>query len=432
MHPFKSPINNRKVSLVVPAPRRPIKGNIQLSALPIVQKIQIPQSSRVAPRRYSLLDDTIRVQREPYFSEPISPQDAIQNYSFLLTEREETEIKYYKDIYYIRLVPPAKRLRQRSMPCFFHFVPNDHIAYRYQQLEILGKGSFGTVIKCLDHKTNDYVAIKMLRDDPKVHEEIVFENKIITQLQKDDSPHNYNIIKYIESLTFRGFFCIVMELLWKDTYTVLQVRKFMGFSMNTVRIIAYQTAKALAFMHRNQIVHCDIKPENILFVNNRKRDVKIIDFGCSCVAGKIMFTYIQSRFYRAPEVVVGIPYSKEIDIWSLGCVLCELVTGKPLFDAENQYQLIDSMVSILGMPPQEFIDRGKYGKRFFERDSVRGYYQNDIFPSEPNSSSIEQETGIRDPVFLDLIAKCLQWEPSDRLTAEQLMEHPWLNQYPNV
>ena len=92
------------------------------------------------------------------------------------------------------------------------------------------------------------------------------------------------------------------------------------------------------------IIHCDLKPENILLRHPKRSGVKIIDFGSSCKSNKRMYSYIQSRFYRAPEIILGLPYTAAIDIWSLGCILVEMHTGEPLFSGSDQ---IDQMYKIV-------------------------------------------------------------------------------------
>ena len=430
MYPVRQPIVP-KINVIMHAPRRKIGAQKQtLPPLNSLVHVTVPKTTRVQKVKPLYPAQIDHKPGEPYFKGPITPQQVVEKYPFLLTDREPLELSNYSEIYYIRNNPPHNKTQPKTIPNFFHFIPNDHIAFRYQQQEVLGKGSFGTVIKCLDHKTGELVAIKLLRDRKKVHEEILFENKIISKLQEGDGTTNWNIIKYIESFQFRGFFCIVMELLWKDTYTVLQNRHYVGYSRPTIQMIAYETARALDFMHKHRIVHCDIKPENIMFITDRKKGIKIIDFGCSCFSGEIMFSYIQSRFYRAPEVVLGIDYDKEIDIWSLGCVLCELVTGKPLFDADSQLELLQMVTETIGEIPRKMLDRAPYAKKFYDIQgstyNVKRSLKSTRIPGLPNSTSIEREVNVSDTVFIDLIRSCLKWEPSQRITAEGIMAHPWV------
>ena len=99
-----------------------------------------------------------------------------------------------------------------------------------------------------------------------------------------------------------------------------------------------QILQCLDFCKTNRIVHCDLKPENVLLESDHSYRIKIIDFGSSCFEKEKIYTYIQSRFYRAPEIMLGIPYTSAIDMWSLGCMICELISGEPLFGGHDEYE----------------------------------------------------------------------------------------------
>lgn len=111
-------------------------------------------------------------------------------------------------------------------------------------------------------------------------------------------------------------------------YEILKAQNFRGMNLTDIRKIAYQLLKSLEFLKKHSIIHCDFKPENILLKKkSNKGEVKIIDFGSACFEDEKLYSYIQSRFYRAPEVLLGSGYSTSIDIWSLGCILAELYNG---------------------------------------------------------------------------------------------------------
>ena len=108
-------------------------------------------------------------------------------------------------------------------------------------------------------------------------------------------------------------------------------------------------------LRENYIVHCDLKPENILLVNRSKPNLKLIDFGSSCFEKEKIYTYIQSRFYRAPEVMLGIPYTTAIDMWSFGCILAELFTGFPIFPGETEVGQMGLIMEVIGVPPIDLL-----------------------------------------------------------------------------
>ena len=122
----------------------------------------------------------------------------------------------------------------------------------------------------------------------------------------------------------------------------------------------------LAHLNRIKIIHCDLKPENILFTDATKQAVKIIDFGASCTDFKHGFSYVQSRFYRCPEVLLGLPYDAAVDMWSFGCILVELLTGRPLFPAHDERHLLEYFVLRIGNIPDHMITNSTKAKRFFD------------------------------------------------------------------
>jgi dual specificity tyrosine-phosphorylation-regulated kinase 1 len=143
----------------------------------------------------------------------------------------------------------------------------------------------------------------------------------------------------------------VFEMLSLNLYELLKNTQFGGVSLNLIRKFAKQVLRALSFLARKdvEIIHCDLKPENILLRHPKKSGVKVIDFGSSCRSNKRMYSYIQSRFYRSPEVMLGLPYSVSIDIWSLGCILAEMHTGEPLFSGSDQFDQMQKIVKVGGV-----------------------------------------------------------------------------------
>lgn len=116
------------------------------------------------------------------------------------------------------------------------------------------------------------------------------------------------------------------------------------------------------------IIHCDLKPENIILKDRNKSGIKVIDFGSSCFVDKWVYTYIQSRFYWAPEIILGIPYTHSIDMWSFACILCELYTGYPLFPGENEQEQVGYFMEIIGVPEIDLLWTGGWAHLFFEWD----------------------------------------------------------------
>lgn len=147
---------------------------------------------------------------------------------------------------------------------------------------------------------------------------------------------------------YRNHQCLVFEMLSLNLYELLKNTQFGGVSLNLIRKFAKQILRALSFLARGDVdvIHCDLKPENILLRHPKKSAVKVIDFGSSCRSHKRMYSYIQSRFYRSPEVMLGLPYTVAIDMWSLGCILAEMHTGEPLFSGSDQFDQMQKIIKV--------------------------------------------------------------------------------------
>ena len=221
-----------------------------------------------------------------------------------------------------------------------------------------------------------------------------------------DQESKNNVLHIIDYFLFRSHICIVTELLGKTLYDCIKSNNFSGFSTKTIKNIAFALLKSLKYLKRLKIIHCDLKPENILFVNeSQESDIKLIDFGSSCMANEKLFYYIQSRFYRAPEVILGLPYDSSIDMWSFGCILAELNTGTPLFYADCENELIQKIMQIKGFVPEELLEKATKKEKFFNEFGIVPDSNGNVL--EPLSLMIS-DVVCGDSLLVDLIEKCLE------------------------
>lgn len=162
--------------------------------------------------------------------------------------------------------------------------------------------------------------------------------------------------------------CIVFELLHENLYQVIRNNNFAGLNLQLLKRFSIQLLNSLCFLKENRLIHCDLKPENILLVEPNKARIKLIDFGSSCLSNEILYEYIQSRYYRAPEITLGVPYDEKIDMWSFACVLVEMYTGMPLFPGNSEEEQMGYMVQTLGPPAPEIVQISKRRKVFFNEN----------------------------------------------------------------
>jgi len=240
---------------------------------------------------------------------------------------------------------------------------------RYTVDCLIGKGSFGQVVKAFDHTDGEYVAIKIIKNKRPFLSQAQIEVRLLELMNQHDVDNNGYVVKLKRHFTFRNHLCLVFELLSYNLYDLLRNTNFRGVSLNLTRKFALQLLSALLFLSQPEltVLHCDLKPENILLVNPKRSAIKIVDFGSSCQIGQRLYQYIQSRFYRSPEVLLGIPYDMAIDMWSLGCILVEMHTGEPLFSGTNEFDQMMKIVEVLGIPPTHLLEQGTKSKRFFDR-----------------------------------------------------------------
>lgn len=363
-------------------------------------------------------DSKKKLERKVKFDKPISAKEAVKNFRYYLFGDDFYDIDDYDEIYYLQRNPEAIMTINDGPYVFFNFNKGSHIAYRYEQVKLLGRGSFGSVIKCIDHKTKTYVAVKALADSPNDHQQIVREVEFLKILNKhrNGSRHN-NVIEVLDTFYFRGFIFIVTKYYEDNLYEKIKENNFTGFNIEDVKYLGREIAKAIEFSHSAGIVHSDIKPENIML---HGRKVCLIDFGCSCYNGEPLYETVQSLYYRCPEVIFSIKYSSSIDVWSFGCLLYEICTGKPLFWSSNEQDLITQMILIAGNPPQEMINSSRKMRRYFFNKKLIGNSG-----EEKKKAYLKHGLGNVNNELVDLISMCINWNPKERPTMNDVLNHPF-------
>ncbi|XP_021935334.1 serine/threonine-protein kinase minibrain isoform X2 [Zootermopsis nevadensis] len=319
---------------------------------------------------------------------------------------------------------------------------------RYEIDSLIGKGSFGQVVKAFDHEDQCQVAVKIIKNKKPFLNQAQIEVKLLEMMNRADSDNKYYIVKLKRHFMWRNHLCLVFELLSYNLYDLLRNTNFRGVSLNLTRKFAQQLCTALLFLSTPElnIIHCDLKPENILLCNPKRSAIKIVDFGSSCQLGQRIYQYIQSRFYRSPEVLLGIPYDLAIDMWSLGCILVEMHTGEPLFSGANEVDQMNKIVEVLGMPSKHILDQAHKARKYFDKLPGDGSYVlkkakdgkkyklpgtrrlHDILGVEsggPGGRRLgEPGHAVSDYLkFKDLILRMLDFDPKTRITPYYALQH---------
>ncbi|KAM3225704.1 hypothetical protein ACQJBY_058431 [Aegilops geniculata] len=241
---------------------------------------------------------------------------------------------------------------------------------RYIVEEMLGQGTFGQVAKCWDAETNSYVAVKVIKNQPAFYQQAIMEVSLLSMLNdKFDPDDQHHIVRMLDFFPWKNHLCITFEMLGHNLYELLKKNNLRGLQLQFVRTFSRQILDALIVMKGAGIIHCDLKPENILITPkvNSAAGVKVIDFGSACMEGKTIYSYIQSRYYRSPEVLLGYPYTTAIDMWSFGCIVAELYIGLPLFPGASEYDVLSRMIEIVGgQPPDDLLREAKNTRKFFK------------------------------------------------------------------
>ncbi|CAK8672583.1 unnamed protein product [Clavelina lepadiformis] len=245
-------------------------------------------------------------------------------------------------------------------------VKGDHIAFRYEIIRKLGSGSFGTVVRALDHalpadNENLEVAIKILHNDSSAKE--YFKQEIdMMRLVKQSTRNPERFPNILKTFYFRNHFCIVYELLGK---TLDDVHNEPVHDMDTLRKYTKDILLGVVDLHKSHIIHGDLKPDNLMLAPNCNAScdvyVKVADFNLACIQNSTDYTcpgrYFQTRFYRAPEVILDIPYDETADMWSVGVIVAELFLHKVPFYGESSTDQLAAIMEVIGLVPTHMIEQ---------------------------------------------------------------------------
>ncbi|KAG9510274.1 Mitogen-activated protein kinase ERK-A [Fragariocoptes setiger] len=299
-----------------------------------------------------------------------------------------------------------------------------NVGPRYSDLRYVSEGAYGLVVSALDNETKKRVAIKKI--SPFEHQtycqRTLREIRILTRFNHENIIDIRDIISAQSIDQMRDVY-IVQCLMETDLHKLLRTQPL---GNDHICYFLYQILRGLKYIHSANVLHRDLKPSNLLL--NTSCDLKICDFGLARVADPehdysgMLTEYVATRWYRAPEIMLNSKgYTKSIDIWSTGCILAEMISGRAIFPGRHYLDQLDHILEVIGSPSAEDLD-------CIINSKAREYMRNLCTPPKPRIPwAVKYPNG--HPLALDLLDKMLTFNPSKRITVEEALAHPYVSDY---
>lgn len=328
------------------------------------------------------------------------------------------------------------------------FKKDELIAGRYQYQRELGDAAFSTAVQCMDIKEKRLVCIKIIKNNKDYFDQSIDEIKLLRYINANGDPDKKYFLRIYDYFYYKEHLMIVSELLKDNLYDFYKYltdnNNTEYFSVERIQKLTKQILICLEFIHDLKIIHCDLKPENILMKSITDATCKVIDFGSSCFVHDHLSAYIQSRSYRAPEVILGCRYDYKIDMWSLGCILAEIYTGNVLFQNDSIQSMLARIIGICGPIPNWMYEKGKLVNDFFTKEKLlymepnavdNNESMNQTSPQErgkkvhilvPKKSSLRKRIRTNNEQFFNFLSGLLKIDPNDRMSAKEALNHPFI------
>ncbi|EFN58884.1 hypothetical protein CHLNCDRAFT_140792 [Chlorella variabilis] len=382
----------------------------------------------------------------------------------------------------------------------YQFEIGENLAPRFKIMRKFGEGTFGQargrtngsggaptalalVLECWDRKRKDYVAVKIIRNIQKYRDAAMVELEALNTLAANDPSQDLHCVQLLEWFDYRGHVCMVFERLGPSLYDILRKNGYKPFPLAMAQAFARQLLQSVSFMHDLQLVHTDLKPgkprpqptkrrlpaaqrrawQNILVLSQEltkdapgnskvgkklpvSADIRVIDFGSAIFNSDYHSSIVSTRHYRAPEVILGLGWSFPCDLWSMGCILIELLTGDALFQTHENLEHLAMMEAVLGPIPPSMAAAAADNVRglFRRRAHAAGGAVNKLnWPegaeSKKSVKAVKKLKKLRDylrqhsedavrshlDTIVDLLQGMLKFRAGDRITAAEALQHPF-------
>eukprot|EP00250_Pteridium_aquilinum_P015672 c22693_g1_i1 orf=838-1791(+) len=297
--------------------------------------------------------------------------------------------------------------------------------HEFQRLGKINEGVYGVVFKALDKRTGETVAIKKVKMENEKDGYPITSLREINILLSMDHP-SIVVVKEVAVGKDLETIYMVMEYMEQDLAGLLDTHK-RPFSQSEVKYMMLWLLEGVEYLHSKWVLHRDLKPSNLLL--NRHDMLKICDFGLARQFGSPLKTYtrrVVTLWYRAPELLLGQgKYSTAVDMWSLGCIMAELLSKVPLFDGHSELDQLKKIVGILGIPDETILHDNRSGVRFdFLRKPLKSKLREKFPPTSFTGKTPLSENGF------DLLSRLLTYDPSKRISAEDAVKHVWFKEDP--
>ncbi|CAG8536498.1 7920_t:CDS:2 [Paraglomus occultum] len=299
---------------------------------------------------------------------------------------------------------------------------NFNVGENYEVLDVVGEGAYGVVCSAVHKPSGQKVAIKKITpfDHSMFCLRTLREIKLLRYFNHENIIAILDVVKP-ESLEKFSEVYLIQELMETDMHRVIRTQEL---SDDHCQYFIYQTLRALKALHSANVLHRDLKPSNLLL--NANCDLKVCDFGLARSANSsdehsgFMTEYVATRWYRAPEIMLTFKeYTKAIDVWSVGCILAEMLSGKPLFPGRDYHHQLTLILDVLGTPTMEDF----YG---IKSRRAREYIRTLPFKRRVSFAQMFPEANT---LALDMLEKLLAFNPTKRITVEEALKHPYLEPY---